>query len=286
MISFVCFALILLVNVNAFSPSVSKSTRLYINKSRFLKAQGSDIVFTEVKILSNDVEATELKSITIEVPESLKSEYKTPGQYVQIKIGDGKPGFYAIASPPDSPSNKMSFLIKETENNGWFTSLNSGASVEMSPPMGKGFQIEENFDQYKFDFPTMRVVMMATGSGIAPIASAIDSDLLKLKEVGYNSLFEREAVLYIGARTSKHIPFQSKFAGWEKKGVKVVPVLSQPDSDWNGRTGYIQDVLKEDGVQVPRNTGVLLCGQRGMVEDSKETLLSEGCFEGRLLLNF
>lgn len=27
--------------------------------------------------------------------------YRIPGQFIQIKVGDSKPGFYAIASPPD-----------------------------------------------------------------------------------------------------------------------------------------------------------------------------------------
>jgi NAD(P)H-flavin reductase len=68
--------------------------------------------------------------------------------------------------------------------------------------------------------------------------------------------------------------------------VTVVPVLSKPAADWMGKVGHIQDTLKADGVEVPRNTGVLLCGQKGMVDDSKEILLSEGCFEGRILYNF
>lgn len=40
------------------------------------------------------------------------SEYKLPGQYVQIKAADGdKPGFFAISSPPGS-DGILEFLIK------------------------------------------------------------------------------------------------------------------------------------------------------------------------------
>ncbi len=39
--------------------------------------------------------------------------YTKAGQYVQIKVGDSKPGFYAIASPPD-PNNAgvVELLVK------------------------------------------------------------------------------------------------------------------------------------------------------------------------------
>lgn len=33
---------------------------------------------------------------------------------------------------------------------------------------------------------------------------------------------------------------QERFKDWEASGVKVVPVLSQPGSDWNGAQGYVQ----------------------------------------------
>ena len=108
----------------------------------------------------------------------------------------------------------------------------------------------------------MQVLFMACGSGIAPIAAAIESDSLGLNKAGYNSLFERTGLLYIGARTSAHLPFSDRYEAWAAKGVKVIPVLSQPEANWQGRKGYIQDALRADKVKTPRNTGALLCGQR------------------------
>jgi NAD(P)H-flavin reductase len=57
-----------------------------------------------------------------------------------MKLGEGKPGFYAIASPPDG-RNVLSFLIKESESNQFLTKLVENKDVvEMSVPQGKGFQ--------------------------------------------------------------------------------------------------------------------------------------------------
>ena len=226
-----------------------------------------------------------LRLIDIAVPESIAALYTTAGQYVQIKQGEGKPGYYAVASPPDGRT-VFTFLIKETEANAFLTSAQTGSSVDMSAPLGRGFQVKEYIDGYKYDFPSTNLLLLACGSGIAPIAAAIDSGTLGLKSTGFNSLFERKATLYIGARTPDHIPLRSKFAAWEEMGVSIVPVLSKADTTWTGRTGYIQDALSKDNVKVPRNTAALLCGHRGMTDNAKDILLSAGVFEGRILLNF
>ena len=47
--------------------------------------------------------------------------FETAGQYVQLTIGEEKPGFYAIASAPGKAT--FEFLIKENEGNAYLTSL-------------------------------------------------------------------------------------------------------------------------------------------------------------------
>jgi len=237
------------------------------------------------KVLQNTRNAEGLRLIDIEVPESLSSTYIHPGQYVKLKAGDTKPAFLAIASPP-SKGNIFSFLIKETASNGYITTAKEGELFDLSVALGKGFQIKEYFDNYKNDFPVNNILLMACGSGLAPIAAAIDSGNLGLRETGYTTIFERKAILYIGARTPDHLPFASKYPAWEKQGIRIVPVISQPTAKWNGRTGYIQDALREDLVPVPKNTAALLCGVRDMQDNVKELLLESGVFEGRILLNF
>lgn len=42
----------------------------------------------------------------------------------------------------------------------------------------------------------------------------------------------------------------------------------------------------EDGVRVPRNTAVLMCGHKGMADEVKEITSKAGVLEGRVLTNF
>lgn len=103
---------------------------------------------------------------------------------------------------------------------------------------------------------------------------------------GAGSTGGRTARLYYGVQTSDDLCFVDKFSSWEQAGFQVVPVLSQPSSDWNGRAGYVQNCLEEDGVPIPRNSGALLCGMKGMAEAVKDVLTKAGVFEGRVLTNF
>jgi len=253
-----------------------------------MSSTSPDQMWKQASIVSNIAEATGLRKIQIQVDASITATYTAPGQYVQIKTGEGKPGFYAIASPPGDgeSSGLFTFLVKENDSNLFLTSATTGALVDVSSAMGKGFNVVEYFQKYKYDFPVTNVLMLACGSGLAPIASAIDSGILGLGEAGFTSLFGSKGILYLGVRSAEHIPLKDRLSQWEKSGIRVVPVLSKPDATFTGRRGYVQDILRQDGIAVPRNTGLLLCGQRGMVDDVKRQCLEAGVFEGRLLLNF
>lgn len=55
----------------------------------------------------------QLNKLVIDVG-SLAEGYKTAGQFMQIKVGDSKPGFFAIASAPDSNNQGLvEVLIKD-----------------------------------------------------------------------------------------------------------------------------------------------------------------------------
>jgi NAD(P)H-flavin reductase len=209
-------------------------------------------------------------------------DYIIPGQYVQVRLNEEtKPLFLAIASPPDAENSCFEFLVKKGENNEWLTGASMNTALQVSQVLGGGFPIEENLNSLKYDFPTQNIILFAVGSGIAPIKAAIESGQLLTGSSG-----GRSARVYYGERTPSDLCFTEDFAKWESAGVEVVPVLSQPPSSWAGRSGYVQNALEEDGVPIPRNTGALLCGMKGMAESVKDVLLKAGVFEGRVLTNF
>lgn len=238
---------------------------------------GPEPIWSKAKVIDSTKASSNSISLKVEVSEDVSEGYTIPGQYLQMKENDdGKPLFLAIASAPKE-DNVFEFLIKETDNNGWIT---SPSDLQISQVMGSGFPIKDNFDGFKYDFPVQNIIMAATGSGIAPIRASIESSQLSIKKSG------RSARLYYGCRSFEEMAYVDKFEEWEDLGVEVVPILSQPGDGWSGRTGYVQTAIEEDGVLVPRNTGALVCGVKGMAEAVKGDLTKAGVFEGRILFNF
>lgn len=273
-----------------------KPHRQYRLPSQLFMGWGPEPVWQTANVVSNFPAnpSQSCVSLSVEVPSEVNDGYSIPGQYVQIKPSiddETSPIFLAIASPPTasedgSGSAAMEFLIKKTDNNAWITSLGAGATVSISQVMGSGFPMEENLEGFKYDFPCQQVLMMVSGSGIAPIRAAIESGQLNISKPGEGG---RTARLYYGVTTLADMPYAERFGKWEQDGVQVVPVLSRPEqcqTEWNGRTGYVQNALEEDGISIPRNSGALLCGVKGMTESVKDMLLKAGVFEGRVLTNF
>lgn len=282
---------------NAFA--IKSHSGCHRQSTQLFMGWGPEPVWSTATVTSNSpaCPSQSCVSLTIEVPSEVKEGYVIPGQYVQMKSSiddeDAKPIFLAIASPPSKPeddneesSTTMEFLIKKTDNNSWITSALASSTVAISQVMGSGFPMEENLEGFKYDFPTQNVLLFANGSGIAPIRAAIESGQLNIAPAGKGG---RTARLYYGVQTLADMPYAEKFGRWELDGVQVVPVLSRPEDckdEWNGRTGYVQNALEEDGISIPRNSGALLCGVQGMAESVKDLLLKAGVFEGRVLTNF
>jgi len=262
-------------------PSVPRRT-----PSVLFMGWGPEPVWSSAKVTANEkaCQSGSCVTVKVDVPPETAQEYSVPGQYVQLRLNeDTKPLFLAIASPPNKENASFEFLIKKTDGNEWITSASAGTTVEMSQVLGGGFPMAENLEGFKYDFPTQNVLLFATGSGIAPIRAAMESGQLN---VAGSSTGGRTARLYYGVQNPDELCFVDQFGAWEQQGFQIVPVLSQPPADWEGRTGYVQAALEEDGVPIPRNSGALLCGMKGMAESVKDILLKAGVFEGRVLTNF
>jgi len=245
---------------------------------RIVCGWGPDPIWEELTIESIEDAAASMKSITIVPPAGVAEGYTTPGQYVQIRApGAEKAGFFAIASPPGK-EGAFEFLIKEappsewSPGTGWLTDAEAGAKLEMSQVMGGGFKI--------FDSDDDTVLLFAAGSGISPIRSAIE-------DASEKGLRKRKVQLFYGAQTEAQMAYMDKFKEWEALGdFSVTPVLSKPGDGWTGKTGYVQDVAKELGVESPDSTCILLCGMKGMAEGVKELAAEVGIAEEKVMANF
>ena len=86
-------------------------------------------------VVSTTPEAEGLRGLLVEVGEALSQGYDKPGQFVQLKVGDSKPAFIAIACPPaEAQAGQLELLIKDGDGTaGLLCGLEAGAAMDVSP---------------------------------------------------------------------------------------------------------------------------------------------------------
>ncbi|XP_020672337.1 fruit protein pKIWI502 [Dendrobium catenatum] len=234
-----------------------------------------------VRAASSD---SSLFHISVDVSDypDLVSAHTKAGQYLQLRLpsaAHAKPTFLAIASPPSlaAARGEFEFLVKRVEGStaDLLCCLKSGDVVEMSGVMGQGFEI----DRISSTEDAQTIIIFATGSGISPIRSLIESGL---------SANERPDVrLYYGARNLQRMAYQDRFKNWESSGVKIVPVLSRPDDSWKGERGYVQAVFsRAKQILDASSTAAVLCGHKAMTEELTSVLMANGVPHDKILKNF
>ncbi|KAG8366685.1 hypothetical protein BUALT_Bualt17G0105200 [Buddleja alternifolia] len=239
-------------------------------------------LWTPTQLINVSPAAESLFHITIDVSESpdLAASYTHAGQYLQLRLKDPniRPTFLAIASPPSIAASRgvFEFLVKSIAGSTaeLLCGLRRGDTVELSPAMGRGFEIDRISPPENYQ----TVLIFATGSGISPIRSLI--------EAGFGADKRSDVRLYYGARNLDRMAYQERFKDWESSGVDIVPVLSQPDDSWTGERGYVQAAFaRAKRILSPQSTGAVLCGHRQMAEEVTSVLVGDGVSSEKILKN-
>jgi ferredoxin--NADP+ reductase len=193
-----------------------------------------------------------------------------PGEDAQ-----GKPHklrLYSIASPAmgdDGQGRTLSICVKraiytnpETGQtfpgvcSNYLCDLTEGEQLRATGPVGKGFLMPE--------VPNANMVMIATGTGIAPFRGFLfDRYHRHPEETG-------EAWLFFGVQTQKDNLYAQEFAAYEALNTfKAFRAFSREQKTADGQRLYVQHRLTEVAEQLipllqQPNTYVFMCGLKGM----------------------
>ena len=201
-----------------------------------------------------------------------RPEFKA-GQVAVLRTGDCDDTYIAFASAPED--EEFEFLIKRvSERPGLSEALfdpRSEKQVVLKNIVGRGFPVE--------DHKGHDLVFVAMGVGLAPLRSTL-RHLSRLRED-----YGRLVVLY-GARTVDDFCFEAEMTTeWRELGVELRQVISQPNGDWSGPTGYVQSLL--DNIVPELNDPVaLVCGSKEMMEQTRLRLLNLGFAAEKILTNY
>lgn len=216
------------------------------------------------------VELTPLiKGLYMEILEPDEGLTFKPGQYVQLEIPaskGGEPEFraYSICSAC-SESDWVELVITKVPDGTVSTYVHDflkvGDEITFRGPFGDFYYQESDRD----------MLMIATGSGMAPIRSILHH--LRDEKI------ERKATFFFGGRTKSDLFYLDEMRDFEKElhDFTFVPTLSRPDkeNDWDGEVGRVTNLLNKYLEDDPK-VDVYICGSPPMVESCEEILTAKG----------
>ena len=184
------------------------------------------------------------------------------GQYAEITFGDLPARDYSMANRPEQevlefhirlvPDGLVSPYINDC--------LATGDSVKVNGPLGTAYYREKH---------TGPIIAVAGGSGLAPIKSIVETALANGAR--------QDIFLYFGVRDERDIYLENYFNSLSSKysNLSFTPVLSEPSTDTERRTGFLADILAQDFSDLD-GFKAYLAGPPIMVETSVEKLKHMG----------
>ena len=206
--------------------------------------------------------ADDVMQLLIKLPASERLQF-LPGQYIDILLEDGRHRSFSIANAPHN-DDFLELHVRLVEG-GQFTSrvfntMQPKDLLRIEGPHGSFFYREDARDE---------ILMIAGGTGFAPLKGIIEHILSEQDT--------RPIYLYWGVRTKGDLYMRDLAEQWaaEHDNIHFVPVLSEPDNSWNGRTGYVHDAVLSDFDDLS-TFDIYACGPPAMIKAAESSFQDKG----------
>jgi CDP-4-dehydro-6-deoxyglucose reductase len=201
--------------------------------------------------------ASDVTGIDLAIPFATDFRYRA-GQYLSVLLGDGERRSFSMAS--DYGHGAPIELHVRRRLGGRFSNallrdLNVGQRLELEGPFG----------QLEWREASGPVILMGTGTGLAPLKA--------LLEYGLATGGQRPIHLYWGGRALPDLYLRTHFHELARANprVRFIPVLSRPHAGWAGRHGYVQDAVAEDLPDL-HAAHIYACGSGVMIDAARKRL--------------
>jgi CDP-4-dehydro-6-deoxyglucose reductase len=203
--------------------------------------------------------------LTLQLPQDVQVQFR-PGQYLNILFEDGRARSFSMANA-DAAQGRIELHVREVEG-GRFTqaclpALKAGDELLLELPLGVFYWRERDWRP---------MVMVATGTGIAPIKAILES-LLDKDDCPPVSL-------YWGMNRPEDLYLAQEIESWANRlcEFRFVPVLSHADESWQGARGYVQQQVCRDEPDLSEHA-IYLCGSPVMIEQARGLFKEHGANE-------
>jgi len=191
------------------------------------------------------------------------------GQYIDILLPEGKRRAFSIASAP-SEKEFIELHVKHVDGGGFtghvFNGMQPKEILRFEGPLGTFF----------FRRSSERpAVLVGGGTGFAPLKAMIE----ELMHAGD----QRPLELFWGTRTPQDLYAGELIRRWQNQhpALDFVPVVSEPDDDWSGETGFVHEALLRQHADLT-GRDVYMSGPPAMIHAARPAFLEAGVPEDRL----
>ena len=232
---------------------------------------GSGVRTLPVRVASRNRLAHDVMELRLQLPPTERLQYRA-GQYVDILLRDGRRRAFSLANCP-ADDEFLVLHIRHVPGGAFsghvFEELEERALLRLQGPLGS-FHLRTGSDR--------PVVLLAGGTGFAPIKAIIENALL--------GPLRREMHLYWGVRSERDLYLPNLPREWASAHPRLhfVPVLSEPGPDWRGRAGLVHEAVLAD---IPDLSGheVYASGPPPMVTAARELFPEHGLDLERLFFD-
>lgn len=196
-----------------------------------------------------------------------------PGQYLDVLLEGGRRRSFSIASPPHD-SELLELHVRRVPGGGFtdrlFGTLDAGALLRIEGPVG----------QFTYRPGTSPVLMIAGGTGFAPLKSMLRHLLENEKQDG------RDIHFYWGARKPLDLYEEALVLDWTRRHprLRFTAVLSEstaPDLGSPRRNGWVHEAVLADHPDLAA-FDVYAAGPPAMIEAIRTTFPRHGLDPDRL----
>lgn len=206
--------------------------------------------------------ADDVMQLLIKLPASERLQF-LPGQYIDILLEDGRRRSFSIANAPHN-DDFLELHIRLVEGGQFttkvFNSMQPKDLLRIEGPHGSFFYHEDARDE---------LLMLAGGTGFAPIKGIIEHILSEGNT--------RPVYLYWGVRTQADLYMRDLAEKWaaEYQNIQFIPVLSEADDNWTGRTGYVHEAVLSDFDDLSL-FDIYACGPPAMIKAAQSSFQDKG----------
>ncbi len=226
-----------------------------------------------VRLLPARVEAIDeltptVRRLRLKLPRGQRLQFLA-GQYMDILLPGGKRRAFSIASPPSEPEY-LELHVRHVSGGGFtghvFETMQPGEILRLEGPLGMFFVRLGS---------SRPILMMGGGTGFAPLKAMIE-DLIHAGDA-------RPIRLYWGVRTESDLYASDLIQEFESRhpDFSFVPVLSEPESGWTGRSGFVHEALIQDHADLAPFE-IYMSGPPAMVHAGRRAILAAGGSEAHL----